>query len=49
VLPVDDGHIITAFAATAAETTLTLGAMPSPNDQGVVLGYFYGCDIGKAS
>lgn len=49
-LPVDDGHILTAFTATSAESPLVVAAMPtSPTDKSAVLGYFYGCDVGKAN
>lgn len=50
VMPAEDGHIITAFSATASKTALVVAAMPGgPSDTAALFGYFYACDVGKAS
>lgn len=48
LVSVDDGHIYGAFTAASASSAIVVGATPGPGDTSGVLGYFYGCDIGKA-
>jgi hypothetical protein len=46
-LPVEDGHLTTAFLANGPQADLSLMFFPAEGSTSDDLGEFYGCDVGK--